>query len=308
MLLMKYEEFSDYVCKCLVRIFEERGETVRVFKKRVTKNNGLELTALMVCRKNYAISPAIYVENYFQKYKATGNLDMVMEDIYKSFDDSMYESEVDTEAFCIFEEIKDKIIFRLVNRSRNEKMLKDIPYLPYLDLAITFRWVVYVDADGMSSVLVSNQDMERWNINIQYLFQLSMENTMRIFPLCIENLFTMLNKIYNIDEYENNGYKNLYDEKGQLFIITNNIGINGASAILYPGALESCLEKIGTDMYIMPSSVHEMLFISAAYVEDADTLKELVEEANHSVVHCTEVLSENIYFYDCKRKSLDIVH
>lgn len=300
---MKYEEFSDYVSKCLLRTFEERGEKVRVYKKSVIKNNGFELTALSVCREDYAISPTVYVEDYYQKYKDTGNLDMVMEDIYKSFDDKMYESKVDTDAFCNFKEIKDNIIFRLVNRSRNEKILKDIPNLPYLDLSITFRWVVNVDTDGMSSVLISNKDMERWNINIQYLFQLSIENTMRIFPLYIENLFDMLNKIYEIDAYEN-----IRNEKGQLYIITNHIGINGASAILYPGAIEKCLEKVGTDMYIMPSSVHEMLFISAEYVEDIETLKELVEEANSTVVHCTEVLSDNIYFYDSKRKSLDIVH
>lgn len=303
MFLMKYEEFSDYVCKCLSRTFEERGENVRVLKKNITKNNGFVLTAVTVCRENYTISPTVYMEDYYRQYEETGNLDGIMEEIYSSFDERMYELDADIDTYCNFEKAKDKIIFRLVNRSRNETSLKEIPHLPYLDLAITFRWVVNVDENGISSVLISNRDMKRWNINIQALFQLSMENTMRIFPLCIENLFDMLNRIYDYG-----GYQNVQSENGQLFVITNTIGINGASAILYPGALERCFDKIGSDMYIMPSSVHEMLFISAECAENTEMLKELVKEANHTVVHCTEVLSDNLYYYDYKRKTLDIVH
>ncbi|MGN0395437.1 MAG: DUF5688 family protein, partial [Coprococcus sp.] len=272
-------------------------------KNSITKNNGLELTAVTVCRKNYSVSPTIYVEAYYEQYKDTGNLEMVMQSIYKSFEDNMYERKINLDNYFDFESAKDNIVFRLVNRNMNEKNLANIPSVIFEDLAVTFRWVVDIGDESMSSVLISNNDMVRWNTNVQTLYDLAMNNTMRMFPLHIENLFEMLSRRFDLTEYSD-----IENEKAQLFIITNNVGINGAAAILYSGALERCSEETGGSIYIMPSSIHEMLFVSAEYVENVNELKELVREANANVVCRTEVLSDNVYYYDYTKKTLEIVH
>ena len=44
-------------------------------------------------------------------------------------------------------------------------------------------------------------------------------------------------------------------------MLSNTHGINGATAVLYDGMLEECANMVGDDIYILPSSVHELLFI-----------------------------------------------
>ena len=44
-----------------------------------------------------------------------------------------------------------------------------------------------------------------------------------------------------------------------MYILTNSRQTNGASAILYPGVLSSLAKKLGGNMLLIPSSIHEFL-------------------------------------------------
>lgn len=46
-----------------------------------------------------------------------------------------------------------------------------------------------------------------------------------------------------------------------MFVITNEQKFHGAAAIFYGDCLERLAEKMKSDMYILPSSIHEMLHI-----------------------------------------------
>ena len=51
------------------------------------------------------------------------------------------------------------------------------------------------------------------------------------------------------------------------------------------------------DMYIIPSSINEVIVISAKYVTDRKELDLLVEEVNEAAVSKEEVLSDHVYYY-----------
>lgn len=48
----------------------------------------------------------------------------------------------------------------------------------------------------------------------------------------------------------------------QMYVISNNKGINGAVSMLYEDGLHELAEKLGSDLYIMPSSIHEVIAVS----------------------------------------------
>lgn len=300
---MKFDEFSDYVTQRLIGTFEERGEVVAVNIKKVVKNNGYELTALTVCRDGYNVSPTAYLEQFYSKYEEYGDIDSVFDELSDIFSDKMYNKNISVDSYYSYDDAKDNIIVRLINYDKNKEILNDIPFIPYLDLAITFRWIADINDNGLASVLVSNSDIARWNITIDDLYDVALDNTVRLFTGRVENMFELLKNRYNYNEY-----CNIKQEDGQLFVISNEIGVNGASVILYPNILDFCAEIVHDNVYIMPSSIHEMIFIAASYVDNPDYLIELVRDANNSVVHSTEILSYNVYFYDYNRKTLDIVH
>ena len=71
----------------------------------------------------------------------------------------------------------------------------------------------------------------------------------------------------------------------------------GASAVLDTKKLDEICEIMGDDLIILPSSIHEVLIISAEG-HDPKELCQIVHDVNSSCVSPEEVLSENVYLYD----------
>ena len=46
-----------------------------------------------------------------------------------------------------------------------------------------------------------------------------------------------------------------------LWVISNSKGINGAVNMLYENELHDLAENLGSDLYILPSSVHDVLAV-----------------------------------------------
>ena len=69
--------------------------------------------------------------------------------------------------------------------------------------------------------------------------------------------------------------------------------------MLYEENLHQLAERLGDNLYIMPSSIHEVLAIPAETEKnDLDYLKDMVYTANMDTVLPEERLSNNVYYYD----------
>ena len=86
-------------------------------------------------------------------------------------------------------------------------------------------------------------------------------------------------------------------EDQQMYVISNDKGINGAVSMLYEDGLHDLAEKLGSDLFILPSSVHEVIAISAN-MGDPNELAAMVTEINMGQVALDERLSNQVYHYD----------
>ena len=75
------------------------------------------------------------------------------------------------------------------------------------------------------------------------------------------------------------------------------MGLRGAGTILYDGVLKRFAEKAGCDIYILPSSLHEVLLVPGTMKISVDDLKEMVKDVNRTVVSAEDFLSDNVYVY-----------
>ena len=89
-----------------------------------------------------------------------------------------------------------------------------------------------------------------------------------------------------------------------LLILTNENKVNGASCIFYPGVLEKIATKLDSDLYIIPSSIHEVLILRKTDNIKKDDLNFLINTVNQSELAQTEILSDNVYIYDFDDKIL----
>ena len=58
--------------------------------------------------------------------------------------------------------------------------------------------------------------------------------------------------------------------------------------------------KVGSDLYIIPSSVHEVLLLPNNIEYDKDYLTDLVKEVNSGELSTEDILSDHVYYYSRK--------
>ncbi len=292
---MTFEEFCDEIADNIRNYLPEHNiETTRI--EKITKNNGVECTGIVILLAGESVAPNIYLDYYFMIYKQGRSLDDILTMISEEY--LRAKATVDNSDFNVdIEDIKDNAVLKLVNYERNKEKLAECPYIPYLDLAITFRFLVKLDDCGVASALITNKDLIKMGITKEELYQLAMDNTRRLFP---EKLRCMDEFISNMEQICPNE-----EDRNKLYVLTNESGINGATSMLYEGVIKNFSKEVNRSVFIMPSSIHEIILICCDEVEK-DRLKSLVKEVNKYIVSEIEYLSDNVYVYDLDTDKITI--
>lgn len=186
-----------------------------------------------------------------------------------------------------FSKIQHRIVYRLMNAEENEELLKQIPHLPIMDLAITFHVLIPTKKYDSCSMPIKQEHINLWKVPISRLYELAKQNTPRLCPC----RFLRLSEYIQLPEIEL-GYSN------PLRVLTNEMGIYGAAVLLYPEIPKKIYEKISGGYYLLPSSVHEFLVLPMDCCSYDRDLHQIVQEVNTSCVEKHEFLSNNVYCFD----------
>ncbi len=292
---MTFEEFCGEISDNISKYLPEHDiEATKI--EKITKNNGVECTGIVILLTGESVAPNIYLDYYFMIYKQGRSLDDILTLISEEY--LRAKATVDNSDFNVdVEDIKDNAVIKLVNYERNKDKLEECPYIPYLDLAISFRFLVKLDDCGVASALITNKDLHRMEMTKEELYQLAMDNTRRLFP---EKLRCMDEFIPNMEQLCPNK-----EDRNKLYVLTNEAGVNGATSMLYDGVIRNFAKEVNKSVFIMPSSIHEIILICCDEMEK-DRLKALVKEVNKFIVSELEYLSDNVYVYDLDSDKITI--
>lgn len=292
---MNYQQFKQFILFILREKYPEEDYEIHI--RQITKNNGLHLDGLCIFHKKDPVSPTIYLNSYYERYQKGTIMTDIISAIEKEYDRGMKLKPCIGNVESYYEAVKEQIIMRLVNYDKNKEILEDCPHIRFHDLAVTFRWLAYQDEIGISTALISNKEMERWGISLDKLYEDALENSERLFPVQISKLKDLM------------ASKGILSEEGEfeLYLITNEQGINGATCILYRNVLKEIARSYKRSFYLLPSSIHEMMICFEDDQISEEMLLSLVKEANHLVVTMGEVLSDNIYYYDRNKEELFMI-
>ena len=187
---------------------------------------------------------------------------------------------------------KKSLFVKLVNTERNESLVKQSISKEFLDLSAVVRVVLKMDKEGMASMALSKGDAEILGMTEEEIYAAALANTLRLFPP----------KLMNLGRYVEMGIggKLLFGEdEVTTYILTNQKEVDGAIYFMSPEVVGAIAEALEDDLYILPSSVNEVLLVRASELEDGvDELKEMVRDANETVVAEKDILSYNVYHYD----------
>lgn len=284
---MTYCQFVDTVEE---KVKEEVREELMVSVYTARKNNGVMRTGLMIRDEEINISPAIYLEEYYEKFRDGDSMEEIIGDILRVYDRVKFRESWNYKYPREYEEVRGRIVFRLINRNANREFLKDVPYVPYLDLAIVFYVLVEVNIYGMASMPVENGHMENWRITLKELYDHAKENTPRLLPADFQTVQAALEEMM---------YKRESEKKDFMYVLSNRIRSFGAAAMLYKDQLANIGRLLRENYYVIPSSVHEVLIIAESEVPCKELLDDMIQEINEEYIEQEEILSGHAYYYDC---------
>ncbi|MFR4029016.1 MAG: DUF5688 family protein [Coprococcus sp.] len=296
--MMKYEIFREVVADTFQNYLPEEYKNMEMKIVSVNKVNRMMDGINLIGNGEKAVSPTIYINDMYDHYTLCNDL----QEAIQSGADRMVEAfkkcpEVPAIGFA---EAKDNIVFQLVNTEQNREMLAEVPHREFQDLSIIYRWVVKVDAEGIQSTVVKNGLAEQFGVNEEQLFKLAAENTRRIFPPCIKSMNEVLLEMFEKDGMPREIAEMMLGEMPadrMMYVISNDRGINGAISMLYEDKLHSLAMELENDLYILPSSVHEVIAVSVDMGEPYE-LAQMVSEINMDQVELEERLSNQVYHYD----------
>lgn len=296
--MMDYEMFKEVVKESFLSYMpgSYRGMEVRV--DPVNKvNRTLDGLSLLAKNEETMISPTLYINDMYEKYSSTGDLQATLREAAEAMDEVFKEAPTPS---LDMNTAKDNIIFQLVNTMQNEDMLKNLPHREFQDLSIIYRWVVGVDQKGLSSTVINNNLAKSLGMGEEELFKAAAENTRRILPPVVQSMNEVIMEMFMADGMPKELAEQMIGEQVPemtMWVISNERKIDGAASMLYEDKLHNLAEKVGTDLYILPSSVHEVIAVSVEMGEPEE-LARMVSEVNMDQVDLSERLSNQVYHYD----------
>lgn len=303
--MLSYERFKERVMNEFLDYMPERYSDCELELRKVPKVNTC-LTGVVIKpkeKKKSFCSPTFYMERMYEQYLDCDSFERVMSNQAVYLEESL--RYLPEEVMKLdFESIKDKIVFQMVNAKENAEMIKVCPHREFLDLAVVYRAIVSCDEHGVSGFLITNDIAQAEDLKEKDLYRLAMKNTKMLFPFKserIEETMTRVMKRWGASEDEI--YRAFSDvdgvpERERVYVISNEYEFFGANALLYSDVLKSVVNRIGTDCYILPSSVHELVVLSKETFAEGKRLVDLVRDTNDEHVRLSDKLSDSVYVYN----------
>ncbi|RGH55006.1 hypothetical protein DW846_02105 [Ruminococcus sp. AM36-2AA] len=200
-----------------------------------------------------------------------------------------------------YEEMKDKLIVRLMNYENHKEILKNTYFMKIGDIAAAI-----CITDKKTAHILDKEVLDKYINTVgsfSKVFLNACENTRQLYPP--KALLNPTNIIFK-------NFKDPYTiKKINLagLMITNDKAFLGASSIFFPGLLKNISKKAanGNDLLISFTSVHEAIIHEFRKDLGPEAIKEAVREVNDNLNNGTQnFLTNKIYVYyaaqDCVRE------
>ena len=286
---MTYPDFKNTV---LSEVTDRYADLAEVSLTQVKKNNGIERCGLVIHEDSYGLSPTIYLEDFYEQLCGGLSYDEVLARILDTYE--QYKRPIGTIAddFSNFSWVKEHLVFRLLSQKDNEEMLKDLPFVPFLDLALCFAVRVRVKSGVYGSALVHKCHADAWNTDVDGLFSYTKMSSPALLPAVCRRLDDVISEAYGDMCLPMPGMDDF-----PVYILTNKEKSYGASVICYQGVVKSLAEKLGSDLYLIPSSIHEFIAVPADMSLDIKGLDSTIHYVNENSIMPPEILSDHTYIY-----------
>lgn len=289
---------ENLIAQIIDSIQRRLGSKCNVSTTKVTKNNGIVLNGLVFQEEGTHICPTIYIDDFLESLALGVSMETVIQKILELYQKSDIQENIDVSNLAKFQNVKSRIIFQLINTERNASLLNELPSVSFLDFSIIFKILIDSPAESTATVTIGHTLMKIWNVSTEELYEAAKINTP---ALMAYELKSMSEIFVDFDDIP------IQDNYCRMFALSNKQHVNGCGCILYPHVLENFAQSIRSDLFILPSSLHEVILVPFIKETDADALAEIVKYVNRHELSQEEFLSDHVYCYSRATKNIAII-
>ncbi len=308
--IMEYSLFCSDVKAEVERIM---GEDYDVKLEKVIKNNNVTYDALIVMKKGEHMAPTVCLNDCYDQYNRGQDIKDIALSVISWYERYKKQIVVNVDDFLNYSSMKRRVFVKVINAKMNSGLLENVPHRYYYDLAMMVYLVIDEDDVQRGTANVTNMQLNMWNIDEETLFNDAISNTREIKPPKFENMGDVMKELL-ASKVLRAGYKVGMDEQMDIslaraiedienmsnlnvYVLSNLCKIDGAVYMLFDDVLEQIAQKLQSDIYIIPSSIHEVLVLAKEENTEYKNLKDMVMSVNVNHVEPQEVLSDSVYFY-----------
>lgn len=278
--------------KQLIRnaLSKKLGDGYSISIRQVLKTNQ-KLDGLTILQEGNIISPAIYLDPFYQDLENGASIDDVAKNILQIYSSTkMYPNHFDVTSIQNFGYVKGRLFVELVNRHLNQELLQDVPHSLFLDdFAVTVRCMLTIRTEENASFLVHNGHLGMWHIGQEELLVLAVQNTRELLGIDLRNMKEVIGELLPHSITEETA-------DTALWVMTNSRQLHGAATALFDDILKDFASAHG-DFYAIFSSVHEVLLMPTPDSSSMDDITKMNQEVNAAQVQEDEILGTKAYYY-----------
>lgn len=241
----------------------------------------------------------LYTQELFKSYQSGSSFEEIMteitDDLKRIKKADIYEK---TKVIKDYEKTKPRLFIRLLNANKYAADLQDAVYKTLGDIALVLYMKVTEYEGCVTSTKIRLGMLEQWGRDSDEVFKEALLNTYFMSP---PRIYRWEQMIFN-PEYEGESFMNLGDKcelkrdaMGNCLSTTKKT--NGAVAVFLPGVAEQLAYMLDSDLYLVFTSVHEVMVHKTDAVDAVDLsiiLQDTLEEATPK----EDFLTRKIYKYE----------
>lgn len=246
-------------------------------------------------KEELEISPVLYLE------PSWWNLDdealcNYLEDYFQKGMESMPDKDQLKESLGLTHDYIQENVYPKLQSSGKREIVQENQLIsfPYLDMIVTFQ----IELE-QGYLQVTEAFGKMFTVSAEELYKYAVANLKKKYK--VESMDQMLREISGeeFEQMEEQGYSS------NMFILTNKEMIYGAASIMNPDILKAVQKQVGSEFYIIPSSVHECIIINKEKMQiPTEDMLTTVMNINQTLDK-NDFLSDNVYlFSDGKLRNL----
>ena len=305
---MSYEEFKKKIIDELITFYEDDAQ---VIVAHVTKNNGIELEGVSIRHKDseQEAIPLVYLNYLYDTYqKKEFDIDTCVGMIVDMIEKKSGKESIKWFVHDImeWERIKEDVYPILVSTESNPESLSSLISINWLDLSICYLIRRRMGLDEFS-IKINEELFENYGISKEELHKQAILNLEKD-GYGIYDLGQCIQAMMNNEDTRRISTPEV--QSGEMYIFRNESACYGAAGILSQKILWETIGYAGLDCYIIPSSVHERIFLPATsdMIEEfqEERLDEVIREVNETKVKKEELLADHCYYYNAQTGEITI--